>query len=298
MKTIKSIKNFYTRNKIILIFLLVSVLIIIKFSNIPVLEILPDYIKMVFIKPRLNSFYFYLYDVLNSLSMVYITSLVFYLIVDYTPQIRKEEKAKTILLDNLVHIIISLDELIHIFLLNVEIYKDSSQIEGKQISNIEDMQLKEMIYFKKKQSEGSYTYDFFNPKNDILKTTSSLKKTIQKLKETPISMNLSFELLSIISDIENNRFLIQAEDIVKEGIVSEEGLKITRSNLQKNYINLIKSNKELKKEIIYMNEFERCPLVRDEYNHYLKILEDKKPFVENSGIEVYSKAYIEGHRIA
>lgn len=296
-RTIKSFKNFYTRNKTLSFFLAASVLTITKFSDAPFLDFLPNFLRILFTKPGQNTDDFYLFEVLNSLSMAYITSLFFYLIVEYIPQIRKEEKAKTILLDNLVHIFISLDELIHIFLLNIGVYKDCSQIEEKQISNIEVMRLKEIIYFKRKQFNNSYVYDFFQPEYDILRTIISLRKTIQKLKETPVSMNLSFEILSIISDIENNRFLIQAENIVKEGDVSEEGLKITRSHLLENYIKLIKSIIELKRSINYIYEFERHPIEIHEKDLYLKILEDKKTFVKNIDIEAYSKAYIGGNRI-
>lgn len=296
-RTIKAFINFYTRNKTISFFLLASVLIITKFSDAPVLDFLPNFAKTILIKPRQNTYYFYLFEVINSLSMAYLTSIFFYLIVDYIPQVRKEEKAKTILLDNLVQIFISLDELIHIFLLNVDVFKDCSQIEEKQVSNIEVMQLKEIIYFKKKQSDNSYGYDFFQPKSDILRTTFKLRNTIQKLKETPVSINLSFEILSIISDIENNRFLIQAEDIVKEGNVTDEGLKITRSQLLKNYTKLIKSYIDLKSNVNYMYEHERHPIEIHEKDLYLKILEDKKPFVDQIKIEAYSKVYIEGNRI-
>ena len=96
--------SFIKRHKFLSIVFVVCIFLMIKNSSIPYLFTPPSFVSLLFDKPR-TEFFLGVAQIVDIFASAYVTSLLFYYMVDFLPTVKKEEKAKEIVNTKLVSIV-------------------------------------------------------------------------------------------------------------------------------------------------------------------------------------------------
>ena len=113
--------SFIKRHKFLSVVFAVCILLMIKNSSVPYLFTPPSFVSLLFDKPRIE-FFLGVAQMVDIFASAYVTSLLFYYMVDFLPTVKKEEKAKEIVNTKLVSIYLYINQLVyfyHYFLLLV-----------------------------------------------------------------------------------------------------------------------------------------------------------------------------------
>lgn len=132
--------SFTKRHKILFILFVISVFLMIKNSTIPYFFSHHAIISFIFDAPKCD-FFSGIAQMINIFTSVYVTSLVFYYMVDYLPTIKQEKKAKEVIAPQLVSLYLYISELLAMI-------KYAAVQEGLLYNgNFEDM---DKLHFKNK----------------------------------------------------------------------------------------------------------------------------------------------------
>lgn len=296
--------NLYTflkRNKTLCIIFLLSVFVILKFSNFPILWFIPDFVRNIILKPQGNSIEYKFFELSYSFSLAYISSFLFYIIVDYIPKFKKEKIAFKIVHKYFESLNIDLEELIYIFLLNIDVYEECTILKESDLHKLEKTTLnRERIYFKKitpNLERNNYTFDFYDLNEDVRQSVISIRENIENVKTSLVVSDLSNELVRLVSNIDNNDFLNQAIQFVTEGNIYKSSVPITRANFTLNFFNLIKLYRYLNNQILNKKVSLRFPLLVEELKEYIILIQQNQPYLDEYNEFTFKKAYIGNKRI-
>ncbi|MDF1618610.1 hypothetical protein, partial [Petrocella sp. FN5] len=78
-------RRIFRNNTLLIGILIISIFFIIKMSNIAILLWLPAFIKEIFTTPTTDNPSFEVYKLLENMSLAYIASFIFYILVDIIP---------------------------------------------------------------------------------------------------------------------------------------------------------------------------------------------------------------------
>lgn len=212
-KVIYELKMFIKNNVVILSFLVLSVLIVIKNGELPILSNIPVALKLLFVKPKDDTITAFIFDLLENISLAYIASCVFYFVVDYFPQRKKERKAYCLIQNELRIIYGELSYLIRMFLFEAGINKEPRKIIKDKVTlskmcniNLDrrDRHVKILHCIDGKSNSCSYIYNIFN---DSVQKIKNIENSIENIYNKPLSHEIEMPLYEIIDSIWNSRFL-------------------------------------------------------------------------------------------
>ena len=190
----KFIKEHYILSTVFLI----SILLMIKSSLIPYFVDPPTFISFVFDAPK-SEFGKGVFQFVDMFASAYVTSLIFYIMVDYIPSKQREKKSKRIVDTKLVRIYSYLSEFLSMIDYSAEITNASHDLNelgfGSEIVNCNETKLKDGV----EQSTGPSSY--------ILIKDCNKYKTLILNSARELSGVLSFsycdpEIIDIVSEIQ------------------------------------------------------------------------------------------------
>ena len=103
--------SFIKRHKILFALFVISIFLMIKNSSIPYFFTPPAFITFIFDAPK-SEFFSGIAQMIDIFASAYVTSLLFYYMVDYLPAIKQEKKAKEIISPKLVSLYLYISELL------------------------------------------------------------------------------------------------------------------------------------------------------------------------------------------
>ena len=103
--------SFINRHKILFILFVISIFLMIKNSSIPYFFDPPVFVSFIFDAPK-SEFFAGVAQMFDIFTSAYVTSLIFYYMVDYLPAMKQEKKAKDIIARKLVSLYINISELL------------------------------------------------------------------------------------------------------------------------------------------------------------------------------------------
>lgn len=210
-----------------IILLIISVFLICKFSSAPLMVGWMTF----FLRPQEKTMAFEVFRIMESLSLAYIASLIFYLVVDYIPKKKAEEKAFELLKPHLVSLFMWMNGINSYFkcVMNVT---DFSTVSQEKIKEIDD------FYFTNKSkffAETSYRNGISN-RSDIAvfhgaKEIRNNGKLILKVYEdmdaiSATMVQASSEVITLLSKIRNSEFLSKIIKVFKDKEESLNGEEV------------------------------------------------------------------------
>lgn len=210
-----------------IILLIISVFLICKFSSAPLMVGWMTF----FLRPQEKTMAFEVFRIMESLSLAYIASLIFYLVVDYIPKKKAEEKAFELLKPHLVSLFMWMNGINSYFkcVMNVT---DFSTVSQEKIKEIDD------FYFTNKSkffAETSYRNGIsnrsdiavFHGAKEIRNNGKSILKVYEDMDAISATMvQASSEVITLLSKIRNSEFLSKIIKIFKDKEESLNGEEV------------------------------------------------------------------------
>ena len=186
----------------------VSIVLILKNSSIPYLFEMPALITMIFNAPK-NKFWIEFAKVIDIFTTTYVTSLLFYLIIEYLPANKKKEQARQVIIPDLESVYLYMSELIAImeYVITKDLTDDSESVYASDKIKIEA----EEIYCHRVCYEEGNEIENCACAYNVLKDCDKFRKLIlgkcQLICATHALRYVDDEVIQIISEIQLSELL-------------------------------------------------------------------------------------------
>ena len=200
--------SFIKRHKILFILFAVSIFLMIKNSSIPYFFAPPVIISFIFDAPK-SDFFSGMAQMIDIFTSAYVTSLVFYYMVDYLPAIKQEKKAKEIIAPKLVSLYLYISELLAMIKYAAE---QEKLLQTGKPEDMDKLHFKNKVIlckqksFKNEVENGTTPYSF-----DLLKDCDNFRTLIlnicNEISGTPSFSYCDTQVIHIISEIQLSELL-------------------------------------------------------------------------------------------
>lgn len=256
--------KFIKQHKILLLIFIISIFLMIKNSKIPYPFDPPDFVAFIFDSPN-GGFFSGVLQMLDIFASAYVTSLIFYFMVDYIPAQKEEKKAKDIVEPQLVSLyqyISTLLEMIKFAAKQEKIYSpnnmddmDNLHIENKVIYCKEKS-------FKNEIQQGVIPYKY-NLLLDSYKYKTLIINTCSKISHTPCFFNCESQIVHIISEIQLSELILMLPN-PNDFIMKLDYTDVTYMGLGKKYAKLVSIYKKLAKFVDTRLSFQMIEISNEE----------------------------------
>lgn len=211
-KAWKEVGLFVKRHIIICVLCVICFFIITKFTQIPMPEWFPQFIRSLFSCPSTGTAYYEGLSLLNNLSLAFLASIIVYIVVQYIPERRKANKAFVLLRKEFTTLYSYMSKLICMYLFELGITTSEKELTLQQLSGICEISLTDnvkkckIIDLRNGQYSNSFSigYSLFK---DSQKNCELIEEALCSIKSTLYSSVLDSDIIDTISILENNWFL-------------------------------------------------------------------------------------------
>lgn len=216
--------TFYKRHKILSLIFFISIFLLIKNSSIPYIFEPPIIIAYIFDVPQSN-FWANVAQMSNTFTSAYVTSLIFYYMVNYLPIIKEEKNARDIIAPKLVSLYLYMSELLAMikFAAEREHIFSTENIEDMDNLHIKDTTILCNKLTIKNDTQSGTCVNPYNLLKDCDKYRNLIKNICSEISCTPSFSYCDTHIIHIISEIqladllqilpESNDFLQQFKNI-------------------------------------------------------------------------------------
>lgn len=203
-----TVMSFIERHKILSLLFLVSIYLMIKNSSIPYFFNPPAFIALIFDAPK-GEFFSGIAQMVDIFVSAYVTSLLFYYMVDYLPAIKQEKKAKEIIAPKLVNLYDYIGQLLAMIEYSA---KKQDLFCGGNIADMDKLSIKnEEVLCKKKSyknenENGTIAYSYNLLKDGDLYRTLVLN-TCNEIVSAPSFSFCDPQVIHLISEIQLSELL-------------------------------------------------------------------------------------------
>ncbi len=236
---------------ILSILFVLSIFIVVKFSNIPPFEFLPDFIKNALQKPQDNTSKYEVYRLLENLSLAFITAYIVYLIIDFIPNFMAKKKAFLIYKSKVANIYMTMSDIIGGLKMIANVKIEDKKIKVEDFKKLNHYKLEyNRTYYKRysqlsdKKNNGNFTKGVFNFHQRLTDDAKAISKNIENIIKLPIATKLDYNLLELLSSIESSPFLIYCKQLSQSPIQDKE---YTNDAFAQNLYDFIQLQLKLKK---------------------------------------------------
>lgn len=236
--------EFGKRHKLLFVLFVVSVFLMIKNSSVPYPCNLPLIVQYIFNAPT-SEFFSNVAEMVDIFTSAYVTSLLFYYIVDYIPSIKQEETAKKIIAPKLVNIYLYISKLTAMIDYSAQLQGLNIKADCKQLDTLifEDIH----VYCKEKTlidgtERGSTPSEYYLVK-DCNKYRNLILTNCQNISVTPSFSYCDEGIINIISQIQLSEFLSALP--TPEDITLKVKIPVSHINLGENYAAFVKLKERL-----------------------------------------------------
>ena len=200
--------SFIKRHKILFILYLISIFLMIKNSSIPYFFAPPAIISFIFDAPK-SDFFSSIAQIIDIFTSAYVTSLIFYYMVDYLPAVKQEKKAKEIITPKLVNLYLYISELLAMIKYAAE---QEKLFQTGKVEDMDKLHFKNKVIpckqksFKNEVENGTTPYSF-----NLLKDCDHFRTLIlnicSEISGTPSFSYCDTQVVHIISEIQLSELL-------------------------------------------------------------------------------------------
>lgn len=166
---------FIKRHRILTAIFVVCILLMIKNSSIPYFFVPPTGIAFIFDKPE-SDFFLGVAQMVDIFSSTYVTSLLFYYMVDFFPKVQQEKKAKEVIAPKLVSLYLYICELLAMIEYSS---KRENLLQSGKLDEMDKLSIQDKEVFCKKKSFRNEDEDNTIPYSyNLLKDCDKYRKLI------------------------------------------------------------------------------------------------------------------------
>lgn len=222
-----------------MVLIFISLFFICKFSSAPQIFYALGFLLE---KPSDGTFQYEVFRILENLSLAYLASLIFYLIVDYIPKKREEKHTEKILEKNLTNLYMHMDKVCAYFGFTFGI-DNLLRISEEQKKVIDDFCFpndKEflMVQHTKSGIHSGQHVELFDAEQEIITAGKGVTKSLKDIDEILEENRANMSFISLINEIRNSNFLEKITEIFSSTHIVVEG-KIVECRYLNFYSDLI-----------------------------------------------------------
>lgn len=201
-------REFIKRNKFLSVLFMISIFLMIKNSSIPYPFNPPQIIQFIFNAPT-NDFFLNFAKMIDIFTSAYVTSLLFYLIVDYIPILRHEKTASEIIAPHLVNLYLYMSEIIAMIdyskdCQGIVLTEDYTPLDNLQFKNITTFCKR--ISFKNELENGTTPWSYILPV-ECKRCRTLILNICRDITGTSSFSYCDFSVIHIISTIQLSELL-------------------------------------------------------------------------------------------
>lgn len=246
--------DFVKRHKLLSALFVVSVFLMVKNSSIPYPFNPPLIIQYIFDAPT-SEFFSKVAGMVDIFTSAYVTSLLFYFIVDYIPAIKQEETAKKIIAPKLISIYLYISKLTAMIDYSAQQQGLNVDADCKQLDKLrfEDVP----VYCKEKTfvdgAERGSTPSEYNLLKDCNKYRKLILTSCQSISVTPSFSYCDEDIINMISQIQLNEFLSALP--TPDDMTLKVKMPISHFDLGKKYLAFVKLKESLSSLVDTRHEY-------------------------------------------
>lgn len=201
---------FVKRHKVLSALFLFSIFVMVKNSSIPYLFTPPTFIEFIFDAPQ-SCFFSSIAQMVDTFASAYVTSLMFYYMVDFLPVIKQEKKAKEILAPKLVNLYLYISELLAMIEYSA---KQEHLLQTGDIADMDKLNFRSKDVFCKRKSfkneeETGVAAHSYNLLKDCNKYKALILDTCNAISGVPNFSYCDTSVIHIISEIQLSELLLR-----------------------------------------------------------------------------------------
>ena len=202
----------HKKSIILIILTICSMFCVLKFSKITMWTMLPEWLSNIFERPSIGTNEYEIWSLIDNLSLAYIASLIFYIVVEYIPKKEKEKKAFAVISSNLQSIYDNLSYIIRVITFEIGLEKNISDIELADLEKVKniifDSTTKYAYITHVKNNEDLNVKGFsYNVLDDSKLHGNSITKNIDDIFSLQIAGNINEDIVELLSNFKKSRFL-------------------------------------------------------------------------------------------
>ena len=201
-------RNFLKDLKWHIVLLMISLFFICKYSSAPPMF---EALNVLFQKPEENTFMYEVIRIAENLSLAYIASLVFYLLVDYIPLIKEQNTTINLLEKNLYPLYMYMDKVNSYFkyATGISNIREATAEEIKIVDDFSFNSAVELLMVKSLRNgkDNGEDVEVFKAKESIVLYGQKIKESIDSIDQVLIGNRMPREFIILINQIRNCYFL-------------------------------------------------------------------------------------------
>ncbi len=209
-------------NIILLLLLIISIFLVLKFSEITLPSIFPESVTKIFEQPSKDSNSFEVFRILERLSLAYISGMIIFFLINFIPRKSVEIKALKISQPALLEIYSNMGTMIAPLKMILNIEKKNKKIKLADLKQIKKYSNKiedtyyytSGVYINNRLSKGGEKKIFLYPK-DLKELSQRVQKKVDNLTSLPSTSNLPVSLVETLSAISSSDFLRKCSTLDK-----------------------------------------------------------------------------------
>ena len=262
--------KFIKQHKILSLLFIISIFLMIKNSKIPYPFDPPDFVSFIFDSPN-GEFFSGVMQMLDIFASAYVTSLIFYFMVEYIPAQKEEKKAKAIVEPKLVSLYQYISKLLEMIKFAAEQEKLYSP---NNIDDMDNLHIENKVIYCKEKSfkneiqQGVIPYKY-NLLVDYYKYKSLIINTCREISHTPCFFNCESQIVHIISEIQLSELILMLPN-PNDFIIKLDYTDGTYMGLGENYIKLVLIYERLAKFVDTRLSFQMIEISNEEIEKWEK----------------------------
>ncbi len=225
----------------------ISTFIICKFSTSPTIFPLLSHILQ---RPPENTLSFEILRVAENLSLAYMSSFIFYILINYIPDKQAKLRTEKLLSKSLTNLYLNMNMVLSYFKFSTEV-EDFSKATPEQVEKIDNFSFKPHPEFlivsatRNNEPDGEHL-ECFNAKNEMIAAGKEIQKTLSKINTILSNNKMDTHFIILISELENSEFLQKLCEVIP-ATLEIDGMENRYLNFYNSIAEFEKSEKQLEK---------------------------------------------------
>lgn len=240
--------NLWKDLKVHIVLLIVSLLVICKFSDAPPIF---DCLAFLLQRPNEGTAEYEILRIAENLSLAYIASLIFYILVDYLPNKRDEKRTEKLLEKSLTTLYLYMDRVVSYFkfLYNVTDFSTVNKKVAKEIDDFQFPSSPEFLVVESTRNEvaNGHHVEWFNAKNEIISAGKAISNALIDIDHILAGNKMPSQFLTIINEIRISGLLEKMLKVIPGSHIEADGVSIECGYL--NFYEDIKNFEILSKQL-------------------------------------------------
>lgn len=244
--------NLWKDLKIHIILFIISLLFICKFSDAP-----PVFSCLAFLlqRPSEGTTQYEILRIAENLSLAYIASLIFYMLVDYLPNRRDEERTEKLLDKPLTTLYLYMDKVVSYFkyLYNVSDFSSVSKEVAKEIDDFHFSSSPEFLVVESTRNSiaDGHHVEWFNSKEEIISAGIAISNVLIDIDHVLAGNRMPSQFLTLINEIRISGFL---EKMLK--VFPSSHIEVEEISIESRYLNFYEDIKKFEMLSVQLEKYQ------------------------------------------